>query len=181
MMVDRAKFCDILAKSTYVMSMIPLFAYILNMIMLNKQDEAYDGSSNSSADKSTFMYLLPDGCAYERFVDNLALNYIINFNQVIQMTILIGTTIICDSYYVTITLHLCEQCEILKMAFEKLGIMGGYEENRFYFRCLVVRHQHLMMIAETLEHVYNEIILLQMLGMLLVFNISGINYRLIVK
>ncbi|THK32905.1 putative odorant receptor 71a [Diachasma alloeum] len=173
MMSERANFCNIVTKLFYSMGMFVLFIYILKVMVLDVIYVMDEDSVNGTLILQK-NYLLPGGCVFDGFGN--VVFYFVVINQAVQLSISCSINLGGDALYVALTLHLCEQCEIMKLRFEKFGRSDSLEKNRKHLNALIARHQDLMTRAETLEDVYNQIILMQMLMSVLLISVGGFSF-----
>ncbi|XP_063992721.1 uncharacterized protein LOC135170647 [Diachasmimorpha longicaudata] len=172
MMSERANFCQIVTKLFYSLGMFVLLVYVVKVMVLdviNVTESPVNGTDISQKN-----YLLPGGCIFDGYGNSVY--YFVVINQALQLSVTCSINLGGDAFYVAMTLHLCEQCEILKLKFKKFGRYDSLEKNRRHLNCLIARHQDLMGRAETLEDVYNEIILMQMLMSVLLISVGGFSF-----
>nr|WHS04428.1 odorant receptor 25 [Psyttalia incisi] len=172
MMSERSNFCKIVTKLFYSFGMLVLLIYIVKVMVLDEISIMVEDSVNGTTMAIQPNYLLPGGCIFDGFTNSIY--YFVVINQAIQLSITCSINLGGDAFYVAVTLHLCEQCEIMKIQFQKFGRYDSLEKNRNHLNALIARHQHLMIRAEKLEDVYNQIILMQMLMSVLLISVGGI-------
>lgn len=173
MMLKRSNFCNTATKFFYSMGMFVLVVYTVKVMFLDGNHVTNEDLVNGTYMELERRYILPYGCIFDGYGN--ALYYCVLVNQWIQMIVMCVVNMSGDAFYIAITLHLCEQCQIMKLALEKFGDNKIMEKNHQYLKVLIARHQDLMIRAEKMEDIYNDIIFAQMFYTILSTSFAGIS------
>lgn len=95
--------------------------------------------------------------------------------QIMQASLVVISECACDSFFFSITMHLCGQLELLRIQFTEIS-KKHYEEKRHgnVLRPLVKRHCQLIALTKNIEDAFNINILLRLVIISVVIAASGI-------
>lgn len=94
--------------------------------------------------------------------------------QIVQGTVVFIAECACDSFFFSITVHLCGQLELLKMKFTEIDKNSDNKHrNGNILGPLVERHCHLIVLARNIEDAFNIYILLRLLIINIVIATGG--------
>nr|WGO81785.1 olfactory receptor 111 [Microplitis mediator] len=132
-----------------------------------------DHYSNKTVYKDQLQFLLPSSCIYNNVSKNLY--YVILVNQMVQSYIIIAGGSCSSAMFILVTGHICGQFDILIKRMDKFCDNNyNFEVKNHELTTIIQRHQHLIFLSDSLEIVYNKVILTQMAGCLTSLSISGI-------
>ncbi|XP_020296085.1 odorant receptor 22c-like [Pseudomyrmex gracilis] len=133
-------------------------------------------ASNNNA--TTWNFVLPSTCLYKGV--SYSTYELLFAMQIVQGTVVFIAECACDSFFFSITVHLCGQLELLKMKFTEIDKNSDNKHrNGNILGPLVERHCHLIVLARNIEDAFNIYILLRLLIINIVIATGGINVILL--
>lgn len=117
---------------------------------------------------TTWNFVLPSTCLYKGV--SYSTYKVLFVVQIIQGSLILIAECACDSFFFSITMHLCGQLELLRRQFVEIS------EKRYenVVGPLVKRHCQLIELAKNIEDAFNINILLRLLIISVVIAASGI-------
>ncbi|KAG7189940.1 hypothetical protein KM043_006101 [Ampulex compressa] len=133
------------------------------------------GRTNESA---RTVYFLASYCVYGPLAGTL--HKCVLALQAVQ--IFVNATSHCanDGFFFVLTMHLCGQFQVLQRDISEIR-PGGGSACRQRFGALIARHRRLAFLADSLEHTFNAIILVQLLMSALLLGLEGFQLLLSLK
>lgn len=173
-MMNHSRTCNKIARTFYAAGMCSCLFYLLKALVFTDPTIALllDSDLNSTKSIIPRSYVLPGGCVFDG--TNQFIYYFVIINQTIQLTISCATNLGSDTMFIALTTHLVGQFELLQKQLVYIGSEKDLQSNHKSLVKVVKRHCHLMMMAETMEKVYNKVIFLQMFISVVAISIAGI-------
>lgn len=122
-------------------------------------------------------FVLPSTCLYKN-VSRSTYNALFAV-QIMQGTLILMSQCACDSFFFSLTMHLCGQLELLRMRF--VEITRKHNDHEKYrsnaLGPLVERHCHLITLVKNVDDAFNANILLRLLIISVVIAVSGTYHK----
>ncbi|CAL1673617.1 unnamed protein product [Lasius platythorax] len=137
-------------------------------VFLSNKDKVATIDNNTA-----WNFVLPSTCLYKGV--SYSTYKALFVMQIIQGFLILISECACDSFFFSITMHLCGQLELLKVQFIEVCKKRNGEKHRGnIFRPLVKRHCQLIELTRNIEDAFNINILLRLLIISVVIAGSGI-------
>ncbi|XP_063992383.1 odorant receptor 4-like [Diachasmimorpha longicaudata] len=115
---------------------------------------------------------LENPCFYRYIFDDFYTE--IYLLQILQIIATILGNVGCDCYFFGITMHLVGQINCFGRDIEKFEPQEGESKNHEILRVLILRHIHLMRMADNMEKTFNVAILFQVIANVLQISMAGL-------
>ncbi|XP_070524805.1 odorant receptor 13a-like [Cardiocondyla obscurior] len=129
---------------------------------------------------NTWLFVIPSTCLYEGI--SYSTYKILFVIQVIQGSLVLISENVYDSFFFSITMHLCGQFELLRMQFINVSQqLYGKKYRGNVLGPLIKRHCQLIALANNIEDIFSIIILVRLLIISIVIAASGFQLILALK
>ncbi|XP_071625501.1 odorant receptor 22c-like isoform X1 [Temnothorax longispinosus] len=173
-MMAYARTGRLVALSHLVVGAVGGILWFISVFLSNKQKAATIGNSTETA----WNFVLPSTCLYKGV--SYSTYKILFAMQIIQGSVVLISECACDSFFFSITMHLCGQLDLLRIQFTKIS-KKRYDGERHVLEPLVKRHCQLIALARNIEDAFNINILLRLLIISVVIAASGVGLLLSIK
>ncbi|XP_077259526.1 odorant receptor 22c-like isoform X2 [Temnothorax americanus] len=173
-MMAYARTGRLVALSHLVVGAVGGILWFISVFLSNKQKAATIGNSTETA----WNFVLPSTCLYKGV--SYSTYKILFAMQIIQGSVVLISECACDSFFFSITMHLCGQLDLLRIQFTKIS-KKHYDGERHVLEPLVKRHCQLIALARNIEDAFNINILLRLLIISVVIAASGVGLLLSIK
>ncbi|XP_028050820.1 odorant receptor 94a [Monomorium pharaonis] len=174
-MTTYARVGRLIALIQLIAGIISGIVWYGSVFLSNKQEAA----NIDNGTVTTWNFVLPSTCLYKGV--SYSTYKILFLMQVVQGFLILISECACDSFFFSITMHLCGQLELLRIQF--LEISKRYKEKCHgnILRPLVKRHCQLIALSKNIEDAFNINILIRLLIISIVIAASGVGVILALK
>ncbi|KAL6262766.1 hypothetical protein P5V15_005556 [Pogonomyrmex californicus] len=149
--------------------------WFVSVFLSNKQQAAIMDNDTIAA----WNFVIPSTCLYKGVSYS---TYRMLFGmQIIQGSLILIAECACDSFFFSITMHLCGQLELLRVQFIEISKKHHEQKHGNFLGPLVKRHCQLIELAKNIEDAFNINILLRLLIISVVIATSGVGIILSIK
>lgn len=120
---------------------------------------------------TTWNFVLPSTCLYKGV--SYSTYELLFAMQIVQGVVVFIAECACDSFFFSITVHLCGQLELLRLKFTEIDKNSDNKHRGNLLGPLVERHCQLIVLARNIEDAFNINILLRLLIINIVIATGG--------